>query len=123
MISLPDRAIEGSNSHDIPIRSNPAPKGSIPVHPALARNGDPDVNKRRNERKTVAAEEIPFLQTTKLLGTILVVESEENVESHGKCPVRISRHKPRRHQYLKSEFCTQRRTSGSGSPEAGRQSH
>ena len=67
---------------------------------ALALSGDKEVGECRDERQAIAAHEIPFLQTSKLLCTVLVVEGEQNVQSHGKGPVGISRHEPRGSQMM-----------------------
>lgn len=52
---LPDRSIEGCNTEDIPLWTNPAPQCRIPVHLALSRCLDEDVRQSDDECQAVAA--------------------------------------------------------------------
>lgn len=55
---LPDRTVEGNDAPDIPLRTHPAPQGCITVHSLALPVLDEDVNKGRNERDSIAADEV-----------------------------------------------------------------
>jgi hypothetical protein len=115
-VYIPDRAIEGYNSEDIPVAGNPAPKGGISIHVSFLFCGNKEVDQCRDEGQAIAAEEIPLLQMSELLSTKLVVECEENIQSHGEGPVSISWHEPRK---VSEWACSIRRLLTSGSRKLG----
>lgn len=71
---LPDRTIEGRNTKDIPLWTNPAPQCCIPVHLAPGRCRDEAEHQSDDECQAIAAEEVVLLHCPQLLGIVLALK-------------------------------------------------
>lgn len=91
---LPNRAVEGCNTHDIPFGGNPAPQSCVAVHSTPFLCGHEDECQRNYERNAIAGEEVRYLHLAKLLGVKLAVECQPDIHSHGQGPECVCGHEP-----------------------------
>lgn len=103
--------VEYSNAHDVPFHRDPTPQLSSrvsvmgrpqrmnayrcgPIHLALPIYIDEKVDKRRNERQTIAEDEVFPLEGPQLLRAIFMEERQVDVTSHCQGPESICRKEP-----------------------------
>jgi hypothetical protein len=96
-LDVPYGTIESSNSDHIEILRDPTPDCSIAIDMIAVRAYNKEVGKRRDERYTIAGQEVPFLHDPDLLCVVFMEECQVDIASHRKRPICISAHEPISH--------------------------
>jgi len=91
---LPDPDIEKDNAHKIPLHINPTPDDGGTVHLSPIVSLDEEKYQGRDERDTIAEDEVFWVQVPELYDGISAEEGKVHIESHAESPESINAQKP-----------------------------